>query len=111
MAVSTQQYTTQENNSGFALEEFAYVTLAGSTEFGSKEFIEYYGNGDFLLSAFQLSGQEPVPVGLTYKSFANYDIKSVTTQDATQYMIVLTLVPVIISLCAGIFVIVRRKNR
>jgi len=111
MAVSAQQYTTQEDNRGNALEEFAYVMLSGSTEFATRENLETYANSDFLLSAFQLSGQEPVPVGLTYKRFANYDINSMKGSEATQYMIVLTIVPVLVSLCAGIFVIVRRKNR
>ena len=110
MAVSTQQYTEQEGD-GFALDDFAYVMLAGSTEFGSAEYLNRYGNGDFMLSAFQLSGREPVAVGLTYKSIANYEIKSVTSADATRYMVIFTLVPVLISLCAGVFVIVRRKNR
>ena len=110
MAVSTQQYTTQEGD-GFALDDFAYVMLAGSTEFGSAEYLDHYGNGDFMLSAFQLSGREPVAVGLTYKSFANYEIKSVTSADATRYLVILTVAPVLVSLCVGVFVIVRRKNR
>lgn len=70
-----------------------------------------YGNSDFMLSAIQRMGNEPVPVGLDFKKFANYEIESVTNEDATQYTIVLTIVPVVVALCAGVFVIVRRKNR
>ena len=64
-----------------------------------------------MLSALQMSGREPVPVGLDFKKFANYEIQSITTEQATQYTLVLTLVPVFAALIAGVVVIVRRKNR
>lgn len=112
MAVSVQVYTIGQEETN-ALEDFAYVMLSGSTEFLSEEYLtsNAYGNGDFMLSAAQMSGREPVAVGLKYKQFANYEIETITSGDATQYMIVLTLVPLLVSLCAGVFVLVRRKNR
>ena len=111
MAVSVQVYSEQEYLG--STEDFAYVMLCGSTDFGSSEYLDSkaFGNGDFMLSAFQMSGREPVAVGLEFKQFADYEIKTITSGDATRYMIILTLVPVLISLCAGVFVIVRRKNR
>lgn len=111
MSVSVQAYTEQEATGAF--EDFSYVMLSGSTDFATSEYLNSnaYGNGDFMLSAFQMSGREPVAVGLTYKQFANYEIETITSKDATQYMVVLTLAPVLIALCVGVFVIVRRKNR
>ena len=111
MAVSVQTYSEQEATGSF--EDFAYVMLSGSTDFATSKYLNSnaYGNGDFMLSAFQMSGREPVAVGLTYKQFANYEIETITSKEATTYMIVLTAAPILISLCAGVFVLVRRKNR
>ena len=111
LAVSVEKYYEQEKYT--TVDDSAFVMLCGSVDFMKAKYASsnVYGNGDFMLSAIQMSGREPVPVGLDYKEFANFEIKSITTKDATQYTLVLTLVPVIISLCAGVFVIVRRKNR
>ncbi len=111
MAISVEQHYEQEMYT--TMDDSAYVMLCGSVEFMNSRYItsNVYGNSDFMLSALQMSGREPVPVGLDYKKFANYEIESITTEAATQYTLVLALVPVFISLCAGIFVIVRRKNR
>ena len=111
MAVSVEQHYEQEMYT--TMDDSAYVMLCGSVEFMNSKYItsNVYGNSDFMLSALQMSGREPVPVGLDYKKFANYEIESITTEAATQYTLVLSLVPVFIALCAGIFVIVRRKNR
>lgn len=111
MAISVGEHTEQELYT--TIDDSNFVMLCGSVEFMNNKYItsNVYGNTDFMLSAINLCGNEPVPVGLDFKKFANYEIESVTNEDATQYTIVLTLVPVLISLCAGVFVIVRRKNR
>lgn len=111
MAVSVQTYIEQEWNG--ALEDSSYVMLCGSTDFALDSYLSSgaYGNSDLLLSIAQLSGREPVPVGLKEKEFANFEIKTVTSADATAYIVAFTLVPVIITLVAGVFIIVRRKNR
>lgn len=100
-----EKYTTMDDS--------AFVMLCGSIDFMLDKYMtsNAYGNNDFMLSALQMSGREPVPVGLDFKEFANYEIETVTTKDATQYTLVLTLVPVVVALCTGVFVIVRRKNR
>ncbi len=111
MAISVQTYVEQEHLG--ALEDSAYVMLCGSTDFATDTAINSngYGNSDFLLAAFQMSGRDPVPVGLKYKEFANYAIESIEAGEATQYTIALTLTPIIVTLAVGIFVIVRRKYR
>ena len=58
-----------------------------------------------------MCGREPVPVGLDFKEFANYEIEKISTGDATKIIIALTVAPIVIALCAGVFVLVRRKNR
>ena len=52
-----------------------------------------------------------VPVGVKFKPFGDYTIDTITTSEATQYTVVLTVVPAVLALGSGIFVIVRRKNR
>jgi hypothetical protein len=111
LAVSVETHYEQEKYT--TMDDSVFVMLCGSIDFVKDKYISsnVYGNSDFLLSALQMSGREPVPVGLDFKEFANFEIESITSADATQYTLVLTIVPVLISLCAGVFVIVRRKNR
>ena len=111
MAVSVETHYEQEK---YALvEDSAYVVLCGSTDFASSKYLysNAYGNEDLLLSVFQMCGREPVPVGLDFKEFANYKIEQISTGDATKYTVALTIAPIIICLGAGVFVLVRRKNR
>lgn len=111
MMVSVESNYEQEKYG--TMDDSAFVMLCGSVDFVNDKYItsNVYGNNDFLLSALQMSGREPVPVGLDFKEFANFEIESITNEEATQYTLVLTIVPVFIALCAGVFVIVRRKNR
>ena len=111
MGVSVQTHYEQEKYS--LIEDSAYVVLCGSTDFASDKYLysNSYGNEDLLLSVFQMCGREPVPVGLDFKEFANYEIEEISTGDATKYTVALTVAPIVIALCAGVFVLVRRKNR
>lgn len=104
-ATQETQYTTMTDSS--------YVLACGSTDFVSQELMESnaYGNTDLLLSALRTMGQEPVPVGITFKAFADMTIDTITTAESTQYTVILTVIPPVVALIAGIFVIVRRKNR
>ena len=112
MTVSKESRFTQESNYS-SIDEASYVFACGSTEFASGDLLHSnsYGNTDFLLTALRTIGKEPVPVGLDIKPFADYDIDTVTTSEATQYTVVLATVPVIVAAAAGIVIIVRRKNR
>ena len=111
MAVSTQTYYEQEKYT--TISDSAYVMLCGSTDFASEKYLtsNAYGNEDLLLQAFDMCGREPVPVGLDFQQFANYEIESITSGDATKYTIIFTVAPLVIALCVGVFVLVRRKNR
>lgn len=111
MGVSVETHYEQEKYT--VIEDSAYVVLCGSTDFASDRYLysNSYGNEDLLLSVFQMCGREPVPVGLDFKEFANYEIEEISTGDATKYTVALTVAPLVIALCAGVFVLVRRKNR
>ena len=111
MGVSVETHYEQEKYS--LIEDSAYVMLCGSTDFASEKYLysNSYGNEDLLLSVFQMCGREPVPVGLDFKEFANYEIEEISKGDATKYTVALTVAPMVIALFAGVFVLVRRKNR
>lgn len=117
MAVSTQTFYKEDqmDNITKTISYSATVVLCGSTDFGSSKYleeaIESYGNSDMLMSAFQLSGKEPIPTNLKTKQFANYNIESISARAATIYTVVLTLAPIAIASLAGVIVLVRRKNK
>ena len=117
MAVSTQTFYKEDqmDNITKTISYSATVILCGSTDFGSSKYleeaIESYGNSDMLMSAFQLSGREPVPTNLGTKQFANYNIESISARAATVYTVVLSLAPIAIASLAGVIVLVRRKNK
>jgi hypothetical protein len=112
MTISKEDRTIQESNYT-AVNEASYVVAFGSTDFASKDFLHSnaYGNTDLLLSVCRHIGREPVPVGLGFKPFADFTIDTVTTKEATQYTVVLAVVPVLAATVAGIVVLVRRKHR
>jgi hypothetical protein len=113
MTVSYEQRITQDANYADYTEENSYVIACGSTLFASEKMLysSSYGNGDLLLSACRAIGREPVPVGISLKPFADYTIDNITTAEATQYTVVLTVVPVVVAMIAGAVVLIRRKNR
>lgn len=112
MTVTAEPKNVQESNYS-TMNDNAYVIACGSVDFLSTALMQSsaYGNSDVLLSISRLIGKEPVPVGLNPKPFGDSTIDVITASDATQYMVVLTIVPAVASLVAGIIVIVRRKNR
>lgn len=91
--------------------DYSYVLACGSTEFASEDLLEsaVYGNTDVLLSALRSMGKELVIVGLDHKPFASTDIETITTAQANQYTVVLTVIPAVVIFGLGIFVMVRRK--
>lgn len=111
--VSVENNYTQEDNLGQYSNNPSYVIAFGSTEYATDELLQSnaYGNTDLLLSACRIVGQEPVPVGIGFKPFADYTIDTITTAETTQYTVVLTVVPALVALVAGVVVLVRRKNR
>jgi len=112
MTVTVENRSVQESNDS-VVNEASYVVACGSTEFLGEALIqsEAYGNSDLMLSVGRAIGQEPVPVGLAPKPFADSTIDTITAADATQYLIVLTAIPALAALIAGPVIIIRRKNR
>ena len=112
MTVSSRTVITSE---GYftGVSDHTYIFACGSTDFASLEMLQKnsYGNNDALLSIFRTVGKEIVPIGLDPKAFSDTSIDIITTSQATQYTVVLTAVPAVITLVAGIVVLVRRKNR
>ena len=113
MTISSEDRSTTEEGDFNVLNQASYVIACGSTEFVSKDLLESsaYGNNAFLEYALRTIGNEPVPVGLVPKPFGDTTIDTVTTKEATQYTLVLSIVPIVVALGSGIFVLVRRKHR
>ena len=112
MTVTVEGRTVQEDNYS-TVNQPSYVIACGSVDFASSEMLQSnsYGNTDVLLTALRTIGQEPVPVGIEFKPFADYTIDTITTAESTQYTIVLSVVPAIVALVTGFVIIVRRKFR
>ena len=112
MTVTVEERETQESNYT-AISEASYVVACSSVEFLGATLLQdnSYGNSDVLLSVCRAIGQEPVPVGLDPKPFADKTIDVITSAEATQYTVVLTVIPAIVALVTGVVIIVRRKNR
>lgn len=112
MTLSIETRTTQESNYS-VISEASYVLACGSVNFATDSLLQSssYGNTDLLLSVCRIIGREPVPVGLIPKPFADYDIDNITTAEATQYTVVLTVVPAVAAIVAGAVVLIRRKNK
>ncbi len=91
--------------------DYSYVLAAASTAFVSQDLLQsnVYGNSDVLISALRSMGRETIVVDLNHKPFASTTIDSITTAEANQYTIILTVVPAAIVLGIGIYVTVRRK--
>ena len=112
MTVSVENQYIQEDNYS-TTNQAAYVLACGTTDIVQSELLQSgaYGNTDFFLTALRAIGREAVPVGLEFKPFADDTIDTVTTAEATQYTVVLAVIPAVAALATGIVVIVRRKNR
>ena len=112
MTVTVEQRETQESNYT-TISEASYVIACSSVDFLTNTLLDAssYGNNDVLLSACRAIGQEPVPVGLDPKPFGDTTIDVITSSEATQYTLVLTILPSIVALVTGTVIIVRRKNR
>lgn len=114
MTCSRQIAFTQEDNLGWeSAEEFSHVYACGSIEFAADALLQSsaYGNNEFLLSVAAAAARESVPHSLTWKPIADLSIDTMTSAVATRYTLILTIVPAVLALGAGIFILVRRKYR
>lgn len=107
----TKEIRTIQDDNYFTQSNDSYVIACSSTEFVSQAMLQsaVYGNSDLMLSTLRTVGSEKVPVGLSLTPFADSTISSITTAQATQYTVALTVVPAVIMFGLGVFVIVRRK--
>lgn len=113
MTLSVETEKTQTDNYGSYVVNGSYVLACGSPDFASQSLLQStaYGNGAFLEYALRIIGQEIVPVNLTFKILNDSSMDTITAQAATTFTVVLTIVPIVICVGVGAFVLIRRKNR
>jgi len=113
MTVSIEDRYETEQGDLASINQASYVIACGSIDFAAEDLLQStsYGNNAFLEYSLRTIGHEPVPVGLVPKPFGDTTIDTVTTAAATRYTVILTVVPAVLALGAGIFILVRRKNR
>ena len=91
--------------------DYSYVIACASTDFISADMLQsiVYGNSDMLGSTLRAVGRETVVVDLAHKPFDKTQIETLTTAQANQYTVILTVIPALIVVVLGVFVVVRRK--
>jgi ABC-type uncharacterized transport system involved in gliding motility auxiliary subunit len=90
---------------------YSYVFAFGSPTFASNNYVfsNAYANEDILCAAMMAAGRERVLAELTLKPFDKDEI-TVTTKEANDWTLAMTLVlPILIGGC-GLLVITRRKH-
>ena len=90
---------------------YSYVIAFGSSSFAAQSYIDSnaFANEDILAAAMRAVGRERVLSMLEFKPFDNSEI-TVTTEEANNWTVAMTLaIPAVIALC-GIVVITRRKH-
>lgn len=106
MRVSAQEYS----NAVTGEQSFSYVLACASTGFAEAGALSSsYANRELITYACSQMGRDVVSVSLDYKPFASTEIKNLVAADATQYTIILTVVPAAIVFIAGVVIMVRRK--
>ncbi len=91
--------------------DYSYVIACASTDFVSADMLQsiVYGNSELLISTLRAVGRETIVVDLAHKPFDKTEIESMTTSQANQYTVILTVVPALAVIVLGVFVVVRRK--
>ncbi len=92
-------------------EDYATVMVCASTEFATEALLSSatFGNTDLILSAARGMGKEFVPVDLELKPFASTEISNMSTEAKNRATALLTIIPAMVVIGAGVFVLVRRK--
>lgn len=91
--------------------DYSYVIACGSTEFASAANLNSnaLGNAEVLVQTMRVISRETVVVDLGIKFFDVTNIETLTTAQANQYTVILTVVPAVVALGLGVFVVVRRR--
>lgn len=115
MTLSSENRYIGEGQGYTTVNDVSYVCAVGSTYFASNDVLasNAYGNTDMLLSLLRVIGREIDPVGLKFKPFYSAEADSATLANfnVAAYPVVLSLLPALICLGSGIYVLVRRKYR
>ncbi len=101
-AISEQKCENGENAS-----VIAFASTAFALDTNMKSAVK--GNGRTVSGIFRYLGCDKAPVDLTFKYFAGTEIESLTTRQANTVTIILAVVPTVICIGTGIFVLVRRR--
>ncbi|MBR3879531.1 MAG: Gldg family protein [Clostridia bacterium] len=117
MTVTKEARIKQETNYT-SIDRSSYVLSLASTDFLTNDALDSaaYGNTDVILSALRRTGGEAVPANVALKGFYIYDIDGAEnnpkyTATATTWLICLTVIPAVVTLCVGTVVVVRRRKR
>ncbi len=91
--------------------EGSYLLVSTSTEFASEVAMQsgVYDNEPFLLTALGAMGKTDTPVRMTGQPFAETTIYTLTTTGARDITILLTAVPALLCLAAGLIILIRRR--
>ena len=125
MTISAQRRTVSEGMGYTTVNQPSFVCAVGSTDCVKNELLAStsYGNTDALLSVLRYMGKEVNPVGLSF--LALYDMEIADDQHMTTdttgvsaiapgiitATVILTVLPAITMIVAGVVVLVRRKTR
>lgn len=114
----TKESRMKQETSYTSIDRSSYVLSLASTDFLKNDALDSaaYGNTDVVLSALRKTGGEAVPANVNLKVFYIYDIDGaennpVFASSATTWMVCLTVIPAVITLCVGGVIVIRRRKR
>lgn len=107
---SYMRITRENHDNGDGTMSYSYLLACASTDFARPAALtSTYGNHELLTYACSMMGRDVVSVSLGCKYFASTEIANITAAEATQYTVVLTVVPASIIFIAGIVIMIRRR--
>ncbi|MBR2335490.1 MAG: Gldg family protein [Clostridia bacterium] len=100
--------TTQKCENG----KTAYLVASASVEFACENAMNsaVLGNSRAVSMLYRFMGKENVPTELIFKPFASTDIESLSSADAKNITLALTITPAVIFAVLGAVVLIRRKH-
>ncbi len=116
MTLTLESRNRQETNY-LSTNDPSYVAVFGSTEFASDTILNSasYGNADVLSTTLRTMGREVEPADLEFKAFKKYAVDTSAyrpdTGDMIATTVVMTLLPILVCIIAGVVVSVKRKYR
>lgn len=93
-------------------EDFSsYVIAAGTSHFTDAKYINsnVYANEDILYATLRATGREKVPADIEFKVFHETKIEGITTAEAARWTVGLVTVLPLVTLLAGLVVVIRRR--